>query len=107
MGVNSVPSQAEEKYKRPYELKHQGYDLDRIAERIVEIYGMETRGIKSKEKQLRKVKTRSLFCFWAVRELGMSIRQVAKRLEMSPSGVEFSVERGLTIVHEDKYHLID
>ena len=107
MGVNSVPGQAEEKYKRPYELKHQGYDLDRIAERIAEIYGMETRGIKSKEKQLRKVKTRSLFCFWAVRELGMSIRQVAKRLEMSPPGVGFSLKRGQAIAHENEYRLND
>jgi len=37
----------------------------------------------------------------------MSIRQVAKRLEMSPPGVGFSVERGEAIAHENAYHLID
>ena len=105
--VDSVLSQAEEKYERHYELKRQGYDLDRIAERVAEIYGMETREIMSRGKQPRKVKARSLFCFWAVNELGMSIRQVAKRLEMSPPGMGFSVERGQAIAHENGYHLID
>ena len=105
--VDSVLSEAEEKYERHYELKRQGYDLDRIAERVAEIYGMETREIISRGKQPRKVQARSLFCFWAVSELGMSIRQVAKRLEMSPPGVGFSVERGEAIAHENEYHLID
>jgi len=105
--VDSVLSEAEEKYERHYKLKRQGYDLDRIAERVAEIYGMETREIMSKGKQPRKVQARSLFCFWAVSELGMSIRQVAKRLEMSPPGVGFSVERGEAIAHENAYHLID
>ena len=54
--VDSVPSQAEGKYERHYELKRQGYDLDRIAERVAEIYGMETREIMSRGTQPRKVK---------------------------------------------------
>ncbi len=86
-------------------MKRQGYDLDRIAERVAEIYGMETYEIMSRGKP-RKVKARSLFSFWAVSELGMSIRQAAKRLEMSPPGVGFSVERGQAIAHENEYHLI-
>ena len=39
--VESVLSQADERYERRYELKRQGYDLDRIAKRVAEIYGME------------------------------------------------------------------
>ena len=50
---------------------------------------------------------RSLFCFWAVRELGMSLRELAKELEMSPPGVGFSVERGEAIARENGYLLID
>jgi len=87
-------------------LKRQGYDLDRIAERVAEIYGMETREIMSRGKQPRKVKARSLLCFWAVSELGMSIREATKRLEMSPPGVGFPLKRGQAIAHENEYHLI-
>jgi putative transposase len=105
--VDSVLSQAEEKYERHYELKRQGYDLNRIAEKVAEIYGMEAREIMSRGKQPRQVKARSLLCFWAVSELGMSIRQLARRLEMSPPGVGFSVERGQAIARGNEYHLID
>jgi len=68
---------------------------------------MEAREIMSRGKQPRKVEARGLFCFWAVSELGMSIRQVAKRLEMSPPGVGFSVERGKAIAGKNGYRLID
>ena len=58
-------------------------------------------------KQQRKVKARSLFCFWAVSELGMSLRELARRLEMSSPGVGFSVERGETIARENGLQLIE
>lgn len=105
--VDAVLSQATERYERHYELKRHGYDLDRIAERVAEIYGMEPREILSRGKQHRKVKARSLCCFWAVSELGMSLRELARRLEMSPPAVGFSVERGERIAHEGGYRLID
>ena len=105
--VESVLSQAEEKFERHYELKGRGYDLDRIAERVAQIYGMKRSEILSKGKQQRKVKARSLCCYWAVKELGMSLRELAKRLEMSPPAVGFSVERGEAIAHEKGYRLID
>ncbi len=87
--VESVLSQAAEKYDRHYELRRRGYDLNRIAERAAEIYGMEPGEILSKGKQQRKVQARSLFCFWAVRELGMSLRDIARRLELSSPVVGF------------------
>jgi len=68
---------------------------------------MEPSEILRKGKQQRKVQARSLFCFWAVRELGMSLRELARRLEMSSPGVGFSVEGGEAIARENKYHLID
>ena len=101
--VEVVLSQADEKYERHYELKRRGYDLDRIAE----IYGMEPHEIFPKGKQQRKVKARSLVCFWAVSELGMSNRELARWLEMSPLGVGFSVERDETIAREDGLQLIE
>jgi hypothetical protein len=39
--VDSVLSQSGETYDRHDELKRRGYDLERIAERVAEVYGME------------------------------------------------------------------
>jgi len=41
-----------------------------------------------------------------VSELGMSLREPARRLEVSPPGVGFSVERGQTIARENGLQLI-
>jgi REP element-mobilizing transposase RayT len=105
--VDSILSQANEKYERRYQLKRQGYDLDRIAKRVAEIYGMEKREILSKGRQHSRVKARSLLCFWAVREIGMSLRALAGQLEMSAPGVGFAVERGEAIAHVNGYELIE
>jgi len=104
--VDSLLSQANERYERGYELKARGYDLNRIAKRVAEVYGMEEHEVFSKGRQQRKVKARSLLCFWAVRELAMSLTDLARELEMSIPGVGYAVEKGETIVQDNKYQLI-
>ena len=47
-----------------------------------------------------------MLCYWAVRETGMSIRSLAKRLDMSALGVGYAVEKGSAIIRENQYRLI-
>ena len=68
---------------------------------------MKEHEVVSKGRQKRKVKARSLLCLWAVRELGMSLTDVARTLEMSIPGVGFAVERGQAIAHDNKYQLTE
>ena len=103
--VDSVISQSGEQYERRDRLKRQGFDLDRIAARVAEVLNMEPDEVFSKGRQDRKVKARSLLCFWAARELGMSHTELAKKLEMSLSNIGFSVERGESIAKRDTYSL--
>jgi putative transposase len=79
--VDSVISQSEEHYERRHKLRRQGYDLNRIAERVSEVLGIKPDEVFTKGRQDRKVKARSLLCFWAARELGMSHTTLAKALE--------------------------
>ncbi len=103
--VDSVISQSGEQYERRHRLKRQGFDLDRIAERVAEVFSMEPDEVFSKGRQDRKVKARSLLCFWAARELGLSHTELAKKLEMSLSNIGFSVERGESIANKGNYSL--
>lgn len=74
---------------------------------VAELSGINEREIFLKRRQHRKVTARSLLCFWAVRELGMSLAGLAQTSEMSIPGVGYSVEKGEAIVQVNNYQLID
>jgi putative transposase len=103
--VDSVLTQAEEHYMRQCALRRWGYDLQKVAERAAEIYGIKVGGIFGKGRQQR-VGGRSLFCFWAVRDFGNSLASPAMRPEMSPAGIGYAVQRGEAIAQENGYELI-
>ena len=77
-----------------------------FAERVAGIYGIKVGEVFARGRQQRRVSARSLFCFWAVRELGNSLATLAIRLGMSPVGVGYAVQRGEAIAHKNGYQLI-
>ncbi|MBW1979646.1 MAG: transposase [Deltaproteobacteria bacterium] len=105
--VDAVISQSEEQYERRYELRRRGYDLNRLAERVAEVLDMEPHEVFSRGRQVQKVKARSLLCFWAARELGISHTELARKLTMSLAGIGFSVQRGEAIARDGNYELLD
>ena len=105
--VEEILFQASEKFERNYELKRLGYNLDRIATRVAEIFEIEIGDMFKKDKRQKRVKGRSLFCYWAVRELGFSLTELSRCLGISVAGVGYSVERGKNIACENHYQLIE
>ena len=95
------------KFRRKHDLKRLGYDLDLIAKRVAEIYELKEGDILSKGKQQSKVRARSLVCFWAVSELGLSLMELARYFGLTVPGVGYSVDRGENIARENKYRLLD
>jgi putative transposase len=81
--------------------------IERIAERVGVICEMDLDDIFTKGKKQRKVKARSLLWFWAVQELGISLTELAKYLEITVPGVGCAVERGQAIAPDNKYQLIE
>jgi len=81
-------------------------DLIKIADRAAGVCGIEAKEIFSGGKQKGKVKARSLFCYWASRELGVTLSELSRRLGISVPGVCYSVERGEIIARENNYQLI-
>jgi hypothetical protein len=55
---------------------------------------------------LVRVKAKSLLCYWAVRDLGISMAELSRRLKLSLSGVSLSVKRGERIAQENDYKLM-
>ena len=77
-----------------------------MAERVEEIFGMEPGDIYSPGKYKRLIKPRSVFCYWAVRELGETATSLAKRLRLTQAGVSKSVLRGDKIVKDMNLKLL-
>ena len=50
------------------------------------------------------VEARSILCYWAVRDLGVSMTSLAKRLKLSVAAITQSVERGERVMKEKSYH---
>ena len=105
--VSDVLSQANEKYERKYELKRLGFDLNRVAVKVSEIYDIDVDDFLSKGKQQKKVKARSLFCYWAVNDLGVSLTELARQIGISVPAVGYSVERGQVICRENNFQLLE
>lgn len=105
--VESVLRAADESIERKYELKSKGYDIDKLSDRVAEIFSIDPEEIFQPGKQPLKVKARSLFCYWAVRELGFTMADLAPKLNITQPAVSISAQRGEKIASENGYSLMD
>ena len=104
--VTSILAEANEKLDRYYDIKKQGYTIETVEKRVIEIFGVEKDVIYSKGRRKIQVAARSLLCYWAVRELGLTATELAKRLEMTQPAVSYAVIRGEQIAKERNHHLV-
>lgn len=103
--VKSVLSEAKEAFERKFRLKEKGIDLDYIANKAAEIIGIDPTLVWSKGRQSKVVQARSLLCYWATEELGVSQSVLSKRLALAPSAISLSVVRGRGLVRKYKYNI--
>jgi hypothetical protein len=105
--VEGVLKTADESLERRYLLKSQGYDIDKLADRVAENFPIKPDQIFQPGKQPVKVKARSLLCYWAVRKLGITMVELASRLNISQPAVSVCVRRGERMASENDYSLTD
>lgn len=75
--VEMVLAASNEQMKRKYHLRAKGVDLETIAARVSELTDIDKSQIFLPGKERNRVKARSLFCYWAVRELGISMSELS------------------------------
>lgn len=73
---------------------------------IGRVLGVKPEEEWAKGKYRRIVETRSLLCYWAVRELGVPMSSLAQRLGISIPSVSESVTRGQRIAEAKGYILL-
>ena len=103
--VEHVLKEAKDRLERHYALATYGYDFDRVVERVAEVLDIDFRAVLRRDKQPQTVKARGLLCFWANRELGMSMVEISRRLKISQSAVSRAARRGEQLASQFGYNL--
>ena len=104
--MEKILSRSRERYERQYALKASGIDLDSVAARVIELLGMDIEQVWQPGRFRPQVQSRSLLCYWAVRELGESMIAMARRLGISTPAVSKAVAQGTSIAERDGYKIV-
>lgn len=99
--VESVLEQAEENMASRCALKSRGIDLPRLLRLAADLTGASPEALTGPSKTRAIVKTRSLLCYWASHDLGLSMSDIARHLKISTPTVSISVKKGELLVREE------
>ena len=104
--VNEVLANAEEKLQKKYQMKAAGYDLEKLTKRVSEITGLSTKEILDNQRDKKRTEARSVLSFWAKEELGITQRELALLLNLTPPAISYAVKRGRIIVEKNLYSIM-
>lgn len=98
---------AEEDLEKKTRLIREGLNVRKAAERAATLFDLPVDDILRPSKSPLRSQARSVFCYWAVRELDHSTTSVARYLGLSQSAISKAVMRGERLVHDSDFQLED
>jgi len=105
--VKTVLQQAEEQLDRTYHLRTGGVDFEQTVNRVAHLMDVQRDRIMGSGKDRKAVKARSIVCFWAAHELGISQTYLARRLGISQPAVSLAVRRGEGLVKQFGFSIVE
>jgi REP element-mobilizing transposase RayT len=105
--VETVLKAASEAKEKKYELQARGFSLSKVADRVAEVLGVEQEVVWAFGRRRDIVQARSLLCYWAVRELGVTMISLGRQLDLSVTAIGKAVTRGEKLAKANRYSLID
>ena len=105
--VEYVLKQSQEQKERRLDYQDKGYDYGWLLSEVAKYFNIDKEEIERRGGYRNRVAARSVLCYWASRELGMSTIELAKRLNVSQPTVSQSIRRGETIVIDRQIKIIE
>ncbi|MBN2060888.1 MAG: hypothetical protein JW882_10800 [Deltaproteobacteria bacterium] len=105
--VEEVLARSEEELKDEYRRKSEGYNLDRLIDRISEISHLTRKQILDNVRDARRTKARNILSFWATDTLGVTQTELARLLKLTQSAVSHAARRGRVVVEDNSYSMKD
>jgi chromosomal replication initiation ATPase DnaA len=79
----------------------EGTRFDDVIPVAADLISVDQESLIGPSKERAVVKARSLLCYWAVHELGMSMTDVANRMKIAVPTVSVAAKKGGRIVEEE------
>jgi len=98
--VQEVLSAAGERLEKRFRPAAEGFAFSRLVAQVAELTGVPVDQVVSPDRSRHISQARSLLCFWAIRELGMSQTDLALRLQLTQSAVSQAIQRGRRLALE-------
>jgi hypothetical protein len=98
--VQEVLEGCQQQLERRYHYQAKGYDFDWLVGYVAKLFGIDQGIVTRPGRYPDTVEARSVLCYWAAREFGISTVELSKRLGISQPTASQSVKRGETIVKE-------
>jgi len=105
--VEDALKTCQERLERRYRYQAMGYDFDRLVDRVAGLLHIDRDNVTRPGRYPETVEARSVLCYWAARELGVSTLELSKRLGISQPTASQSVKRGEKLVAGRHLKLID
>ena len=105
--VLAVLEATAEHLRRQERVRRQGRDLAWLARQVAPVFGLTPDEIYRPSKRRPRVAARSVFCYWAVRDLGVTATAVAQALGCTQPAVSIAVRRGEQIARSQGIRLMD
>lgn len=103
--VLNVLARCDEKLDRSYQLSAKGIDVAELTRYVADLFDLTPDQLLTKGRYPTVVRARSLLCYWAVRELGVTATDLAKKIGMTQPAISISVKRGEKISRENEFSL--
>lgn len=103
--VMGILADAQQRLDRRTRVKQSGINLGTVEQRVAALFSLAPGELHSLSRTRRIAQARSLFCFWAVRELGISQKELADRFSFTEAAITYAVRRGEKFARENGYRL--
>lgn len=105
--VENVLKRCNENYLRKYQLATQGVALDTSSKGVAVYFNLSCDQLFAPGRYPAIVQARSVLCFLAVRELGVTATELAQKMGLTQPAISISVKRGEGLVKDEELDIAD
>ncbi|MFH1460773.1 MAG: transposase [Candidatus Omnitrophota bacterium] len=104
--VSQTLQEAEEKMERREKLKQDGWDIERVIQKVCKLMDVSSGEIKRESRRSRVAQAKSVAVYLANKELGIRGSELAEYFEITRASISASIQRGKKIVEDNEYLII-